>query len=153
MGIPARYSAEKRGRMANEIGRRIKALRQDRAMTQAQLGAILGVGKAAVNKYETGVVTDLKSSTIKKLCETFKVFPRYFVYDTDEEFWSLAYGDRTLTMHHLIREHGEAVMELEELMGLELLRLMADIFFLENGGAKKVRDYVDVLKKANEAGK
>lgn len=56
-------------------GYKIKELRIKKGLTQQELGDMLGIQKAAVNKYETGRVVNLKRSTIKRLCEIFDVMP------------------------------------------------------------------------------
>lgn len=63
----------------------IKRLRKKHNMTQEELGNILGVTKASVQKYENGSIVNLKADTLRKLCETFKVAPIYFLYP-DEDF-------------------------------------------------------------------
>lgn len=57
-------------------GTTIKRLREQSGMTQEELALRLGVKKAAVNKYETGRVINLKRSTIEKLCRIFDVMPQ-----------------------------------------------------------------------------
>ena len=52
-------------------------------MTQEDLGKLLGVKKAAINKYETGTVVNLKRSTIENLCNIFNVTPQYLLSDSD----------------------------------------------------------------------
>lgn len=48
-----------------KVGERIKYYRLEKGWTQEELGKHLGVGKAAIQKYESGQVQNLKSSTIK----------------------------------------------------------------------------------------
>ena len=67
--------------MPKTVGERIKVLRLEHDMTQEELGEILGVTKAAVQKYENGTIRNFKSDTIQLLCETFQMPPVYFVYD------------------------------------------------------------------------
>ena len=62
-------------------GEKIKMLRKSAKMTQAELAEKLGVRDAAVAKYETGRVTNLKRETIAKLAEIFDVSPIYFMDD------------------------------------------------------------------------
>ena len=50
--------------MTDDIGVRIKARRKDVGMTQEELGKKIGVTKATINKYETGVVINMKRPTI-----------------------------------------------------------------------------------------
>ena len=61
------------------VGERIKRLRKERKWTQAMLGEKLGVKKAAVQKYESNRVVNLKQETIKKLSEIFEVPPTTFL--------------------------------------------------------------------------
>ena len=65
------------------VGERIKRLRKERKWTQAMLGEKLGVKKAAVQKYESNRVVNLKQDTIKKLSEIFEVPPTTFLDCTD----------------------------------------------------------------------
>lgn len=68
------------------ICNRIKMLRVAAGMTQEQLGEILGVGKATVQKYESGQIQNLKTSHIRTLCEIFNKKPHYFIFDDLERF-------------------------------------------------------------------
>ena len=56
-------------------GEKIKQLRKRLGMTQEELGNLIGVQKAAINKYETGVVVNLKKSTIASLAKALHVSP------------------------------------------------------------------------------
>lgn len=68
-----------------DIGKYIKELRTSRGLSQEELGKILGVQRAAVYKWEAGMVQNLKRETIKKLAEYFGVSPANFVeLDTPE---------------------------------------------------------------------
>jgi len=68
----------------NITAERIKALRLQRGMTQQELGEKIGVKKAAINKYETGLVVNLKRSTIAQLAEALGVSPGYLMGWTDD---------------------------------------------------------------------
>ena len=63
----------------DKIGSYIRQLRNDKGLTQEQLGELVGVQKAAVQKWENGSVQNLKRATIKKLAEIFEVSPASFV--------------------------------------------------------------------------
>lgn len=60
-------------------GERIKALRLSKGMSQEELGAAVGVKKAAINKYENGIVVNLKRSTIAKLADALETTPSYLM--------------------------------------------------------------------------
>lgn len=71
--------------MKNITAERIKALRLRRGMTQQELGEQIGVKKAAINKYETGLVVNLKRSSIIRMAEVLGVTPGYLMGWTDDE--------------------------------------------------------------------
>lgn len=60
-------------------GERIKELRLQKGLSQEELGAMIGVKKAAINKYETGVVVNLKRSTIASLASALDTSPMYLM--------------------------------------------------------------------------
>ena len=55
--------------------KKIKYLREQKGLTQEELGNLLGLKKATINKYETGTVKSIKHSTIEKMAEIFEVAP------------------------------------------------------------------------------
>lgn len=62
-----------------DMGDRIKSLRLNLNLTQEDIGNKIGVNKAAVQKWESGKVENLKRSTIAKLSEIFGVTPSYLM--------------------------------------------------------------------------
>ena len=72
------------------MGDRIKNLRLQRGLTQEELGAIVGVKKSAIYKYESGLVVNLKRDTIEKLARALGVRPTTLMgletFDTGAEF-------------------------------------------------------------------
>lgn len=57
------------------MGDYIKQLREQRDLSQEELGNLCGVNRAAVSKWEKGHVENIKRSTIKRLSEIFGVSP------------------------------------------------------------------------------
>ena len=114
------------------VGQKIKQLRKERKLTQEELGKLLGVKKAAVQKYESGVVQNLKQSTIKKLCEIFDKTPDYFIL---EEF------DRNLEIE--LKKELEFVQIVKSKYGDNIFRIFETVIELEEENQKKVLDYVD----------
>ena len=68
-----------------KTGEKIKRLRSERGWTQSELGERIGVQKAAINKYETGVVVNFKREIIAKLSNAFDVNPAWLI--DEEEEW------------------------------------------------------------------
>lgn len=60
-------------------GAKIKKLRKEYGYSQEQLGSMLGVQRAAVQKWESGAVKNLKKETLIKLSEIFNVPSSYFI--------------------------------------------------------------------------
>ena len=56
-------------------GDRIRQLRTQLGMSQEELGEKIGVKKAAIHKYENGLVVNLKRSTIRKLAVALNTTP------------------------------------------------------------------------------
>lgn len=67
-----------------DIGIYIKQLRQSRGLSQEELGKIVGVQRAAVQKWEAGKVQNLKRDTIKALADYFGVNPANFINVDDK---------------------------------------------------------------------
>lgn len=72
-----------------DIGNYIKQLRLSKGLSQEELGKIVGVQRAAVQKWEAGKVQNLKRETIKKLSEFFKVNPSMFIDADETEYASI----------------------------------------------------------------
>lgn len=68
------------------MGTYIKELRLQKKMSQEELGKIVGVNRAAVNKWESGQVENIKRSVILKLSDFFGVSPvELMQFDNDSE--------------------------------------------------------------------
>lgn len=81
--------------MIMKVGQYIKELRLSRDMSQEELGKIIGVKRAAVQKWECGTVQNLKRTTIQKLAEYFGVSPATFVLeDTDTSSVKTTIGEK-----------------------------------------------------------
>ena len=60
------------------IGQRLKQLRDAKDFTQEDVGKMIGVTKATINRYETGEI-DIKRTVAIKLAEVFNVSPAYIM--------------------------------------------------------------------------
>ena len=57
------------------MGEYIKQLRESKGLTQKELGQLVGVNTAAVNKWEKGRVVNIKRETVEKLAKVFDILP------------------------------------------------------------------------------
>lgn len=74
----------------SKMGDRIKEMRSKLGLTQEELGKKLGVKRAAVNKWETGEVENIKRGTLEEMCRIFKVRPSWLM-DLDVPDVTLTY--------------------------------------------------------------
>lgn len=63
---------------------KIRILRLQKGLSQEELGKIVGLQKAAINKYETGRVVNIKKSMLQKLASALDVQPADLLDDTEE---------------------------------------------------------------------
>lgn len=66
------------------LGNILKQLRMEKGFTQEELGKMVGLKKAAIHKYESGIVQNMKRATIGKLANIFGVSPSYLLGYTNE---------------------------------------------------------------------
>ena len=72
------------------LGSYIKMLRTRSGYTQEQLGKLIGVQRAAVQKWECGSVCNLRHETINRLSEIFNVSPSTFFEVENEAVQSVS---------------------------------------------------------------
>lgn len=116
------------------VGDKIKQLRKEKGLTQEELGDLLGVKKAAVQKYESGQVQNLKQATIKKLCEVFNKYPYYFIFD-----------DLDTTLEEQLRKEVPFVETIQKRYGEEVYHIFEVVIDLDADLLKKVVEYVDYV--------
>lgn len=61
------------------MGERIRMFREDVGLTQTDLAKELGLGRAAINKYENGIIENIPLTKIEHMAEIFNVPPAEIV--------------------------------------------------------------------------
>lgn len=61
------------------MGNRIKDKRIEKGLTMAELADALGIKASAVNKYEKGIVENIKRSTIQQMAKIFDCDPAWLM--------------------------------------------------------------------------
>lgn len=117
------------------IGMTIKKLRQEKGLTQEELGTLLGLKKAAVQKYESGQVQNLKHATIKRLCEIFEKSPSVFIFNETE-----------LLNEKRLSEEVSLIEQIQKTYGKEVIELLQSFIELDDAGKLKVLDYASDLE-------
>lgn len=98
----------------DNMGNRIRLLRKQHNMTQEELGAKIGVNKAAISKYEKGQVENMKRSTIKMLADLFGVSPTYLL-GWDDEHEQSKIADEVKAFDVVGQVYGERAAKMLEL--------------------------------------
>lgn len=114
-------------------GTRIKELRRISGMSQEELGRRVGVQRAAINKYETGVVENIPLKTIEKIANVFDVSPTYLVG------WSGGEGNP-------LAVEVKVIQGIKRFYGKESVDLLEDFVFLNTKGKKRVLQYMDDMR-------
>lgn len=116
------------------IGERLKRLRIEKGLTQEEVGNILGITKAAVQKYENGTITNFRSDTIRKLCLLFGIAPAYFIFDDVENDYSSTNSEQLRGM--IIKHFGE-----------RFVRFLDILDTLNEDGRQKIMTYIDDISQ------
>lgn len=90
---------------------KIKELRQQKSMTQSQLGSYLNVGNTAVSMYETEQ-RQLDPATISSLCTLFECTADYLLCRSEVKEASLSEEDAAiLKAYHAAREKDRMLVD------------------------------------------
>lgn len=115
------------------IGEKIHDLRIKNNMTMDDLARELGVQRSAINKYEKGIVVNLKRSTIAGLCRVFGVSPSYFLDENPSPVMAESSAPQTLEarivsggMDKLPQEQREQILNVVRAMFIQHPELFND---------------------------
>ena len=124
----------------------IKALREQANMTQAELGKQLGVNKSTIQKYENGMVQNLKIKTLRKLCEIFVVPPWQFIYP---EFSSIRDEQIVMKIRQtlLLAKIYQQLTKEGQTRVYHYLRDLSEIQHYKSLGAKTIQSDLDQMRK------
>ncbi len=119
------------------MGEYIKQLRTERELSQDALGKLVGVNRAAVNKWENGSVENIKRSTIKKLSEVFGVSPCDLMqWDNEPKEEKQIMQEELNPMDVIKKQYGQESVELIKLF----------IQLNETGRAKAIENLSDLVQ-------
>lgn len=132
------------------MGERIKALREEKKMSQEELGKLCGVNRAAVNKWETGQVENIKRSTIQKLSEIFNKTPCFIMcFDEDNKASTeqLQAFDQQYNQNNELAEEVKVIEGIEKFFGssaVEIIELFNELN--ELGKTKAIENLTDLAE-------
>jgi len=127
-----------------DIGTYIRFLRKEKHLSQEELGSMLdpSVNRAAINKWETGKVKNIKRTHIEQLAKIFNVSPVDLMCFEDENTYNetlsgkikKAYGKEALSLL-------EKFFELNTLGKEKILDTLSDLSQLEKYTTKKTQSF------------
>ena len=88
-----------------EFGENLRKLRKGRAMTQSELGSKIGLSKAVISKYETGLGYP-SFDVLIRIAKFFGVSTDYLLGVSGDKFMDITglTGPQTEVLHHLVAE-------------------------------------------------
>lgn len=108
-----------------EIGQKIKKARLERGLTQQELGAIVGVQKSAIAKYESGRVVNIKRSTLQKIAKALNIRPSELIFNESPK--------------------EAADLHVRIITDFELMEAIKDYYLLSEEKQKMIRDLISSL--------
>lgn len=121
------------------MGEIIKKLREDKGMTQEELGEIIGVQKSAIRKYEKGEVENIKRSAIKQMAELFGVSPCFLMG------WEDNYNPNGILSREV-----ELIEQIQHQYGKEAVLLLQHFCELNSAGKEKAIENVADLTEISK---
>lgn len=89
---------------------KVKELREQKGLTQSELGRVLNVKKSTVSKYENGSL-DLNSTTIATLCDYFNVSANYLLNINEENLPRNNSINNINTEQYIVSKNTEPVLK------------------------------------------
>lgn len=75
-----------------KMNERIKSLRLQKGLTLEQVGNYVGVGKATVLKWESGLIQNMRRDKIAKLAQILGTTPDFLIgWESDQDEWTRAF--------------------------------------------------------------
>lgn len=120
--------------MTTSPGTKIKYLRTLNNMSQEELGKLVGVQRAAINKYEKGTVENIPIKTIEKMAVIFDVSPTYIVG------WDEPGGNQ-------LAAEIKVLQGIKQFYGNDCVDLIESYVNLNTTGKQRVHQMIDDLGK------
>jgi transcriptional regulator with XRE-family HTH domain len=118
----------------NTTADRIKELRKIANLSQEELGRRVGLQRAAINKYERGLVTNIPLTVIEKLAQVLDVSPTYIVGWDD-------------TTSNPLSTEVKILQGVKQFYGDDVIDLMESYTELSPLGKRRVQSYVEDMWK------
>ena len=92
------------------IGERIRYRRQELEMTQEELGKKVGLTKAAINKYEKGIVVNMKRDMIARFADALEMSPVWLLGLEDDQQKENAEEEHLLALFRTLNDEGRTFL-------------------------------------------
>ncbi len=133
--------------MGNNIGDKIKTLRQQIDMTQEELGNKIGVTKATIHKYEIGAIKNLRRPIIEKLAKALETTPAHLMGWTDNNLNTDIVG----TNNAFINQNSGQIYQTQECCSKESQELLRVFNSLSVKERNNLINYAWALEEKNSS--
>ncbi len=116
-----------------EVGKRIRNLRKDKKMTQAQFGKLLGISSQYVGKIEKGL-SRLPIDLIAVICKETAVSADYIIFGIKDPLGNI----------DLLQDLSPMQIEI----GMDILKKIAELINMENGNEILIKEILRQQKSA-----
>lgn len=110
-----------------DIGKKIRDARILKGYTQEELGALIGVQKSAIAKYENGRVVNIKRSTLQKIAEVLNMRPSELIFEKIP--------------------NGDVDLQVRIITDSDLMSSLKEYYELSTDNQKMIRDLIHSLHK------
>lgn len=69
----------------SEIGKKLKSRRKSLNLTQSELAEKVGLTESSISRYESGRISTMPTSTVKRICEVLQIEPSELLGLTPEK--------------------------------------------------------------------
>ena len=80
-----------------EIGNRIKQVRQEKGLSLRELGEIIGISGATIQRYENGLINRLKLPVIESIANALGVNPSWLIFKSKNKYKTLVNDKNTIS--------------------------------------------------------
>lgn len=131
------------------MGTYIKELRTQKKMSQEELGKVVGVNRAAVNKWESGQVENIKRSVIIKLANFFNVSPVELMQFEDSSMEHIKHTNRLTEEEEELIESYRSLPKESRMLVSAFLKMHSDMVF-KNSHNKGTSSHREISDKPEE---
>ena len=134
------------------MGERIRNKRIENGLSMEELGQKLGVQRAAVSKWESGKVSNIRIPTIKKMADLFGCSPAWLMGDIEEDNGYKGFGFKVDINERTAKENLQLIFPPEKVDSmLEEIKKAIDLYEKYKNAIPPIQSAVESLLKSDQS--